>query len=155
MTEARQKRDEAKKLVLGGVDPSELRKEQKRAKSHALAETFDAIAREWYAKRQDRWSVGYRDDMMSAFEKDIFPYIGYRPIREIKPLELMAALSKMEERGATEKARKVRQRCGEVWKYAIITGRAEYNPAPDLASAMLPHKRQNYAHLSINPRAPA
>lgn len=150
LTEARQKRDEAKKLVLSGIDPSELRKEQKRAKSHALAETFEAIAREWYAKRQDRWSVGYRDDMMSAFEKDIFPYIGYRPIREIKPLELMAALSKMEERGATEKARKVRQRCGEVWKYAIITGRAEYNPAPDLASAMVPHKRQNYAHLSIS-----
>ncbi|PHM46518.1 integrase [Xenorhabdus miraniensis] len=56
----------------------------------------------------------------------------------------------MKKRGATEKLKKVRQRCGEVWKYAIITGRAEYNPAPDLASAFVPHKRGHYAHLSVN-----
>lgn len=62
----------------------------------------------------------------------------------------MAVLSKLEKRGATEKMRKVRQRCGEVWKYAIITGRAEYNPAPDLASAFAPHKREHYPHLTIN-----
>ncbi|PHI30953.1 tyrosine-type recombinase/integrase [Budvicia aquatica] len=150
LTEARQKRDEAKKLVFAGINPCEIRKEQKRAKNNALANTFESIAREWYSKRQDRWSEGYRKDMMSAFEKDIFPYIGHRPIKEIKPLELLAVLSKLEERGATEKLRKVRQRCGEVWKYAIITGRAEYNPAPDLASAMKPHQRKHYAHLSVS-----
>ncbi len=60
-------------------------------------------------------------------------------------MELMGALSKLDERGATEKLRKVRQRCGEVWKYAIVTGRAEYNPAPDLASAFSPHKKDHYA----------
>ena len=87
---------------------------------------------------------------MSTFERDFFPYIGYRPIKEIKPLELMAVLSKLEKRDATEKMRKVRQRCGEVWKYAIITGRAEYNPAPDLASAFVAHKRGYYPHLTIN-----
>ncbi|BET96606.1 hypothetical protein TCT1_15270 [Xenorhabdus sp. TCT-1] len=72
--------------------------------------------------------------------------LGNRPIADIKPLELLDVLTRMEKRGATEKLKKVRQRCGEVWKYAIITGRAEYNPAPDLASAFIPHKREHYTH---------
>lgn len=60
-------------------------------------------------------------------------------------MELLAVLSKIEARRATEKVRKVRQRCGEVWKYAVVTGRAEYNPAPDLASAVIPHEKEHYA----------
>jgi len=76
-----------------------------------------------------------------------FPYIGHRPIDSITPMELMGVLTRLEERGATEKMRKVRQRCGEVWKYAIATGRATTNPAPDLASVMKPHKKEHYAHL--------
>lgn len=63
-------------------------------------------------------------------------------------MELLAVLSKIEARGATEKVRKVRQRCGEVWKYAVVTGRAEYNPAPDLASAVTPHEKEHYAFLT-------
>jgi integrase len=150
LTEARRKRDEAKKLVMVGINPSDLRKEQKLVQQGEGSNTFEAITREWYQRRYDRWSESYRLEMMSTFERDVFPYIGYRPIKEIKPLELMAVLSKLEKRGATEKMRKVRQRCGEVWKYAIITGRAEYNPAPDLASAFAPHKREHYPHLTIN-----
>lgn len=141
LTEARQKRDEAKKLVVSGINPSEARKQQKRARQDVTGNTFEGIAREWYGKRRDRWSESYAEEMMKTFESDVFPYIGQRPIAEIKPMELMGTLSKLDERGATEKLRKVRQRCGEVWKYAIVTGRAEYNPAPDLASAFSPHKR--------------
>ncbi|WP_016256262.1 tyrosine-type recombinase/integrase, partial [Yersinia pestis] len=129
---ARVKRDEAKKIVAGGGDPSQNKQQEKLARQGEATNTFEAITREWYQRRYDRWSESYRLEMMSTFESDVFPYIGYRPIKEIKPLELMAVLSKLEKRGATEKMRKVRQRCGEVWKYAIITGRAEYNPAPDL-----------------------
>nr|WP_323869991.1 integrase arm-type DNA-binding domain-containing protein [Xenorhabdus sp. CUL] len=134
LAEARKKRDEAKKLIAEGIDPNQDKKQKKLAAKGEINNTFESIAREWYEQRKDRWSVGYRTDMMSAFENDVFPYIGHRPITEIKPLELMEVLSRMEKRGATEKLKKVRQRCGEVWKYAIITGRAEYNPAPDLAS---------------------
>ena len=76
--------------------------------------------------------------MIATFEKDVFPHIGHRPIDSITPMELMAVLTRLEKRGATEKMRKVRQRCGEVWKYAIATGRALSNPAPDLASVMMP-----------------
>ncbi|WP_258087207.1 tyrosine-type recombinase/integrase [Xenorhabdus bovienii] len=150
LTEARAKRDEARKQVANGINPSEARKAEKVASISQSENTFKNIALEWYEGRKDRWSVGYRDDMMDAFEKDVFPYIGDRPIADIKPMELLEVLSVMEKRGTTEKLKKVRQRCGEVWKYAIITGRAEYNPAPDLASAFVPHKREHYAHLSVS-----
>ncbi|MDC9623827.1 tyrosine-type recombinase/integrase [Xenorhabdus sp. XENO-7] len=150
LTEARAKRDEARKQVANGINPSEARKAEKVASISKSENTFKNIALEWYEGRKDRWSVGYRDDMMDAFEKDVFPYIGDRPIADIKPMELLEVLSVMEKRGTTEKLKKVRQRCGEVWKYAIITGRAEYNPAPDLASAFVPHKREHYAHLSVS-----
>ncbi|HEK2025862.1 TPA: tyrosine-type recombinase/integrase [Proteus mirabilis] len=147
LNEAREKRDNARKLVANGVDPSEARKEERNKVSGQSENTFKKITLEWFNGRKDRWSEGYRDDMMEAFENDVFPYIGDRPIAEIKPLELLEVLSIMEERGVTEKLKKVRQRCGEVWKYAIITGRAEYNPAPDLASAFIPHQRENYPYL--------
>ncbi|PHM61157.1 tyrosine-type recombinase/integrase [Xenorhabdus ishibashii] len=150
LAEARRKRDEAKKLIAEGIDPNQDKKQKKLAAQGEISNTFESIAREWYEGRKDRWSVGYREDMMDAFEKDVFPYIGHRPIAEIKPLELLDLLSIMEKRGVTDKLKKVRQRCGEVWTYAIITGRAEYNPAPDLASAFIPHQREHYAHLSVD-----
>ncbi|MCC3742081.1 tyrosine-type recombinase/integrase [Rouxiella badensis] len=150
LADARQKRDESRRLVASGVNPSTLRKEQKAAKSLSATNTFEALTREWYEHRYDRWSASYREEMMDTFEKDVFPFLGFRPIAEIKPLELLAMLRQVESRGATEKVRKVRQRCGEVFRYAIITGRAEYNPAPDLASAMKPHKANNYAHLAAH-----
>ncbi|MBD2805433.1 integrase arm-type DNA-binding domain-containing protein, partial [Xenorhabdus sp. ZM] len=147
LAEARKKRDEAKRLLVEGIDPNQDKKQKKLAAKGEINNTFENITREWYAKRVDRWSSSYAEEMMETFEKDVFPYIGSRPIVEIKPMELMAVLSRINDRGATEKLRKVRQRCGEVWKYAIITGRAEYNPAPDLASAFVTPKKTHYAFL--------
>ncbi|CDL87440.1 Integrase [Xenorhabdus cabanillasii JM26] len=150
LAEARKRTIECRSMIADGINPSENRKQKKRESIIMSENTFEKITREWYEKRKDRWSAGYRADMMSAFENDVFPYIGNRPIADIKPLELLDVLSRMEKRGATEKLKKVRQRCGEVWKYAIITGRAEYNPAPDLASAFIPHKREHYPHLDVD-----
>jgi integrase len=150
LSDARAARDEAKRLLAGGINPSEARKAQKREQASKFGNTFEGIAREWYEKRIDRWSSSYAEEMIETFEKDVFPYIGGRPIAEIKPMELLAVLSRLNDRGATEKLRKVRQRCGEVFRYAIITGRAEYNPAPDLASAFAPHKKEHYAYLKAD-----
>lgn len=150
LADARAKRDEAKKLVAGGINPSDVRKAQKQELANRYENTFEGITREWYTKRFDRWSASYAEEMIETFEKDVFPFIGNRPIAEIKPMELMAVLSRINDRGATEKLRKVRQRCGEVWRYAIVTGRAEYNPAPDLASAFAPHKKTHYAFLKVD-----
>lgn len=134
-------------MQLEGKDPGQERKLEKLSRQLEVESSFEVIAREWYTRRFDRWSVSYREEMMRTFEKDVFPFIGHRPIKDIKPLELLEVLSKLETRGATEKARKVRQRCGEVWKYAIVTGRAEYNPAPDLASALVVHEKEHYVFL--------
>jgi hypothetical protein len=149
LANARKKREEAKRLLVDGVDPSQKRKEQKQAAKTDKANTFENLTREWYEKRIDRWSASYAAEMMETFEKDVFPYIGDKPIAEIPPMELMAVLSRLNDRGATEKLRKVRQRCGEVWRYAIVTGRAEYNPAPDLVSAFAPHKKEHYSFLTV------
>jgi len=147
LAEARKRRDDAQELLTAGINPSEMRKEKKLAQQDKLENTFESITREWYQRRYDLWSESYRTEMIATFEKDVFPYIGHRPIDAITPMELMGVLSRLEERGATEKMRKVRQRCGEVWKYAIATGRAITNPAPDLASVMKPHKKEHYPHL--------
>ncbi|AWC78255.1 tyrosine-type recombinase/integrase [Serratia marcescens] len=145
---ARQKRDEARRALAQGNDPGAIKKAEKQAKKIAAENTFEAITREWHKAKADRWSLRYRDEIIDTFEKDIFPYIGLRPIAEIKPLELLETLKRMEKRGALEKMRKVRQRCGEVFRYAIITGRAEYNPAPDLAGALAVHKKQHLPFLT-------
>lgn len=150
LSEARRRRDEAHDLLATGINPSDSRKEKKLAQQDRLGNTFEAIAREWYQRRYDLWAESYRTEMIATFEKDVFPHIGHRPIDSITPMELMAVLTRLEKRGATEKMRKVRQRCGEVWKYAIATGRALSNPAPDLASVMMPHKKEHYAHLEVS-----
>ena len=148
LADAREKRDAAKKILAAGGDPSETKKAEKLAQKLNAENTFEAIAREWHQTKADRWSLRYRDEIIDTFEKDIFPFIGKRPIAEIKPMELLETLRRMEKRDALEKMRKVRQRCGEVFRYAIITGRAEYNPAPDLASALKTPKKQHFPFLT-------
>ncbi|WP_455871959.1 tyrosine-type recombinase/integrase [Serratia proteamaculans] len=148
LAEAREKRGEARKQVANGIDPVAEKKAQKLAQKLSVENSFEAISREWHTNKADRWTLAYREEIMRTFEQDVFPYIGQRPIAEIKPLELLEVLRRIEKRGALEKTRKVRQRCGEVFRYAIITGRAEYNPAPDLASALAVPKKKHHPFLS-------
>lgn len=148
LADARAKRDEARKGIAGGIDPLEVKKEQKVEREAQVKNSFQEIALEWHNMKVKKWSAGYASDILEAFNKDVFPFIGQRPVADIKPLELLNVLKKMEDRGATEKAKKVRQRCGEVFRYAIVTGRAEYNPAPDLTSAMQGHESTHYPFLT-------
>lgn len=148
LADARAKREEAKRGISGGIDPMEAKREEKIARETQLNNTFKDIALEWHSSKLKKWSAGYASDILEAFNKDVFPYIGKKPIADIKPLELLNVLRRIEGRGATEKAKKVRQRCGEVFRYAIVTGRAEYNPAPDLTSAMQGHESNHYPFLT-------
>ncbi|EHX1271214.1 tyrosine-type recombinase/integrase [Escherichia coli] len=147
LAEARSRRDEARKIVAEGKNPSEVRKEQKLALRIQSENAFEKIAREWHQMKSAKWSAGYASDIIEAFQNDIFPYVGARPVGEIKPLELLNVLRKIEKRGALEKMRKVRQRCSEVFRYAIATGRAEFNPAADLSSALEVHKSNHFPFL--------
>lgn len=148
LAEAREKRDIARKQVANGIDPVEERKALRLAQKLSTENSFEAICREWHTNKADRWTVAYREEIIKTFEQDVFPFDGKRPISEIKPLELLEVLRRIEKRGALEKTRKVRQRCGEVFRYAIITGRAEYNPAPDLAIALAVPKQKHHPFLS-------
>ncbi|EPY4542118.1 tyrosine-type recombinase/integrase [Klebsiella pneumoniae] len=149
LAQARALRDEAKKKLAEGIDPSFAKKEEKLVRDVRLHNTFQAVALEWHGTKVSRWSEGYASDIIEAFNKDIFPYIGQQPVNEIKPVVLLNVLRRMESRGATEKAKKVRQRCSEVFRYAIVTGRAEYNPAADLTSAMSGHESKHYPFLTV------
>lgn len=148
LAEAREKREVARRQVANGIDPVQERKAQKLAQKLSTENSFEAVSREWHAAKADRWTVAYREEIIKTFEQDVFPFIGKRPIAEIKPLELLEVLKRIEKRGALEKTRKVRQRCGEVFRYAIITGRAEYNRAPDLAIALAVPKQKHHPYLS-------
>ncbi|TXE59865.1 tyrosine-type recombinase/integrase [Serratia nematodiphila] len=150
LADARLKRDESRKLVAEGQNPSTVRKEKKLAQLYGNANTFEAIAKEWHQSKLATWSAGYAADIMDAFNIDIFPYLGQHPISAIKPLELLTVLRKIEARGALEKMRKVRQRCGEVFRYATATGRAEFNPAADLSSVLISPKSTHYPFLSVD-----
>jgi len=150
LADARSRRDDARKLVAEGKNPSEVRKEQKIALQTESESAFEKIATEWHQMKSAKWSAGYAADVMEAFQNDIFPYVGLRPLSEIKPLELLNVLRKIEKRGALEKMRKVRQRCSEVFRYAIATGRAEFNPAADLSSALEVHQSNHFPFLKAD-----
>ena len=136
LAEARKKRDDARSMLAKGINPSEARKADKIALRFAHDNNFEAVAREWHSSKTTTWSDGYAKEVLNCLEKDIFPYVGQRPIEQIEPLELLTVLQKIEKRGALEQTSKVRRRCGEVLRYAVATGRAKYNFAPDLAIAL-------------------
>lgn len=148
LAEARQKREECRSMLAKGINPSEARKAEKIALQFARENSFEAVAKEWHSSKTATWSHGYAKEVLNCLEKDIFPYIGQRPIEQIEPLELLTVLQKIEKRGALEQTSKIRRRCGEVLRYAVATGRAKYNFAPDLAIALNKPKTQHFPFLT-------
>jgi integrase len=133
---ARQKLDEARRLLDAGVDPSEARRAEKIARKVSADSSFEVVAREWHAKKRHEWVETYADKVLTSLEQDLFPTLGRRPIAEITAAELLAVLRKIEARGALETLKRVRQRAGDVFLYAIATGRTENNPAAGLNKAL-------------------
>lgn len=131
---ARERRDEARKLIAAGVDPGVKRKAEKIAR----ADTFSAIAKEWLDLQRKKFSPATLVKAEWTFDEPLNPYIGSRPIREITPPELLVPLRKLEGRGKHETAHRTKQRAGQVFRYAIATGRAERDPSADLKGALAP-----------------
>lgn len=148
LADARKKRDEARSMLANGINPSDARRADKLSLLFSTENTFEAVAREWHTSKLTTWSEGYAKEVIHYLEKEIFSFLGKRPIDQITPLELLAVLQKIEKRGALEQASKIRRRCGEVFRYAVVTGRAMYNPAPDLASAMNKPKNNHFPFLT-------
>lgn len=147
LLDARKRRDEARRQLAKGNDPSEIRKAQKQAILQEV-ETFELIAREWHARFISTWTTRYAETLMSRLELYIFPWIGKRPIAEIKAPELLAVLRRIESRGILDATQRVRIICGQVFRYAVVTGRAERDPTTDLKGALPQPQRTHRAAIT-------
>lgn len=144
LARARDRRSEARSLLASGVDPSEQRKAARAAREGLAANGFEIVAREWFGKFSARWSASHAGKIIGRLERDLFPWLGSRPIAEIKAPELLRCLRRIENRGALETAHRVLQNSGQVFRYAIATGRADRDPSADLRGALAPWKPQHY-----------
>ncbi|MDM7987096.1 MAG: integrase arm-type DNA-binding domain-containing protein [Smithella sp.] len=147
LLDARLKRDEARRQLAQGIDPSAVRKAKKQAHVEDT-ETVEVIAREWHEKFKSNWTEGHTLKILRALERDVFPWIGKRPIKEIKAPELLTVLRRVESRGVLEGAHRIRGLCSQFFRYAISTGRAERNPAQDLIGSLPPAKDKHLAAIT-------
>lgn len=145
-------RDNARKLLTKKIDPGLNKQIEKRSAKLAAENSFEAIAREWYVKFSPKWTHSHGERILRRLEKDIFPWLGQRPISEILAPELLSALHRIESRGAIETAHRAHQNCGQVFRYAVATGRAERDPSNDLKGAIPPAKKKHHASI-IKPSA--
>lgn len=145
LSDARKKRDELRRLLQAGLDPSAERKAENLRKKLAAENSFEAVAREWYGKQVHTWVPHHASDVRRRLENNIFPFLGKRPIEEIQAPELLQTIRKIEARGAYDLAHRVLQVCGQVFRYGIATGRCERNLSTDLRGALTPHKKQHQA----------
>jgi integrase len=136
LVEARAARDEAKRGLAANIDPSTAKRERKRAAKIAADNTFEAVALEWHENWKDARTPYYAGQILRRMRADIFPIIGRRPIADLEPAELLDMLRKVEKRGVNETARRLKQLVGQVFRFAIVTGRAKRDPSADLKGAL-------------------
>jgi len=148
LSEARDKRDKARKLLTNKVDPGLLKQINQRAKRVAAENTFEAIAREWFVRFSSKWKPEYRSLIIRRLENYIFPWLGKRPISEISPSEILSALHRIEDFEYIDTAHRVRQICGQIFRYAVVTTRANNDPTRDLRGALKPIKTKNFATIT-------
>ncbi len=148
LKDARGKRDATKKLLADGIDPSASRRAERAASSN----TFEAVAREWFLRHEPGWAKTHSDKVIRRLELNVFPWLGSRPIAQISAPDLLQVMRRIEERGAVDTTHRVLQYCGQVFRYAVATGRAHRDPAADLKGAIPPPIREHHATLT-DPRA--
>ena len=153
LKDARDRRDASRKLLSDGIDPSENRRAMKSARVDQAANSFEVVAREWYAKHAPNWAEHHGDRIIRRFERDIFPWIGGRPIADVTAPELLAVVRRIESRGALETAHRALGNCGQVFRYAVATGRAMRDLSGDLRGALPPVKGEHFAAVTEPKRA--
>ena len=149
LREARELRDEWKKVLAKGQDPGAVRKRAKLEAQYRAANSFEAVAREWYGKQAKVWVPHHAVDVLRRLEKNLFPDLGGRPIAEISAPELLATVRKVEHRGAYDLAHRMLSVASQVFRYGVATGRCERDPAPDLRGALTPHRSRSQAAVKL------
>ena len=148
LADARQRRDDARKLLANEVDPGAVKQQSKRAGKENAANSFEAIAREWFAKNQHTWAESHAEKIIARLERDVFPWLGSKPIFELTAPMVLDTLRRVEKRGRLETAHRVKGNISQVMRYAIATGRAERDPCPDLRGALPPAKETNLPSIT-------
>jgi integrase len=148
LKQAREARDEARKLLAAGIDPGAKRKATKVALINRESDGLEAVAREWFDKFSPIWAPTHASTIIRRLERDVLPWLGARPVGEITAVELLEVLRRVEVRGALETAHRIKQICGQVFRYAIATGRARRDLSADLRGALPPVKEKHHAALT-------
>lgn len=148
LKDARDRCLEMRRLLHDGIDPSENRKAKKAARMNLAANSFEIVAREWFVKYSSHWTKSHAGRIIRRFERDIFPWAGSRPIANITAPELLTVIRRIENRGAIETAHRALGNCGQVFRYAIATGRIESDPSKDLQGALPPAKGKHFAAIT-------
>lgn len=146
LSDARERRAQARKVLALGNDPGEVRKEAKRVLTQQQENTFEVVALEWHENRFSQWTPEHAKKVKKRLEQHVFGRIGHRPIADITAVELLAVMRKIEQHGA-EIAHRLLQICGQVFTYAIVTQRADNNPAHALRGALKPVSKNSHAFL--------
>ena len=148
LKEARGRCEDARRLLSREIDPSEHRQTLKAARAQQASNSFEAVAREWFATRTSNWTPSHSSRIISQLERDVFPWIGGKPVAAISPSQLLAVVRRVEQRGALEPAHRALRNCGQIFRYAVATGRANNDPAGVLRGALPPVKRGHFAALT-------
>lgn len=148
LASARDQREEARRQLANNIDPGVLKNSIKRSKKLAAENSFEAIAREWHTKFTPKWTKEHGERILIRLEQNVFPWVGRRPINEVTAPELLSALRRVEARGAIETAHRISQICGQIFRYAIVTGRGERDPSADLRGALAPVKQKHHASIT-------
>ncbi len=148
LVDARKKRDDARRLLQNDVDPAQYKKETKAIQKESVENSFENVAREWFTKNKHIWTEGHSKTIISRLELNAFPWLGTQPVSSITAPALLDVLRRIEARGAIETTHRVKQICGQVFRYAIATGRAERDPSADLRGALSPAKSKRMATIT-------
>jgi integrase len=148
LLDARERREAARKMLANGADPGAVKRAQKAAVVALAANSFEIVAHEWFSKFTKGFKESHTRTISVRLKNDVFPWLGARPIGEINAPELLAVLRRIESRGALDTAHRVSAICGQVFRYAISTGRAERDPSADLKGALPPHKGKHLAAIT-------
>jgi integrase len=148
LKDAREKRGDARALLAQEIDPGLMRRVNKSMRRERASNSFETIAREWFAKYSVKLKATHADKMRKRLEEDVFPYIGGTPIADVTAPELLSVLRRIEKRGAIETAHRIRRYCSKVFIYGIATGLAETDPAAGLLHALQPYEQNHFSTLT-------
>jgi integrase len=138
LAEARERRDDLKRLLSRNIDPALERRQRKIAAAGSIGNAFEDLAREWFQKKSPGWVPKHSSKIIQRLDRDIFPWIGTRPIAELSAPEILSVLQRIEKRGAIETARRALGDISAIFRYSIAIGRAQVNPCPNLKDALTP-----------------